>query len=657
MPHPGTDFSISPEELLGIPWLAVLAPGPRNSHHFYADQFCALSKSASDSGDEIGARVYHLLNIAMGFHLSPTVRGEPLTAFYSRTDGVTTVNVSPAPADLSEGQRRTLEAAAQVATCDEFKARTYDVLWVTERKYPFALEALQAYVHVGSDTSFPLDWREKLDRLRRARVLALQINEQATIAQLLSIEEALIENNKSNPDFPVSHFIGELLNFDVNSAAYAVSVENSATTADSSGDFHSAERHWSHASLWWKKQANRNQARQCLINAAESMVQMAESHMRKSPPQALYAVGGLERAIEAFRAIPGTKDRVIHLHRRLLGLQREIKDEFETITTSRIDIRGLVAHAEDMVRGFPLPDAILRFCAVTDIPAYQDLHSTAASALDHAPFSSLIGTAVVNQIGRVVARKEPLSRLGGATNEESLEAATYEQLRKAIDLYAAAGISPALEILSTEHQISRDNIADILRFSRFIPTGKLSIFVEGYFHFFSGNLFAAAHLIVPQIEPILRHLLESGGVIATQLKHDLVQDESTLNSLLDEPALVQILGDDIIFNLKGLSISRFGFNFRHRLAHGLMEPHEFSGGPIAFLLWLILRLCSHHLVVAYHDGLEKWERQASEKRLKATQEGAYFIWERRLREGIVRTAETDWLEAERTIQQEPLNCS
>ena len=65
----------------------------------------------------------------------------------------------------------------------------------------------------------------------------------------------------------------------------------------------------------------------------------------------------------------------------------------------------------------------------------------------------------------------------------------------------------------------------------------------------------------------LRYVLESHGVTTSVLDPDGIQPERDLNTLLKSSRfsipLAGILGEDVIFNLRGLLVETFGANLRN----------------------------------------------------------------------------------------------
>lgn len=655
MAHPDTDFPITIEELNATAWQPYLL----NSHGLgcvhYFGELIGQARKAHAAGNDIAHRVFRLLSIVVSYGVELQDLEQPFVPMMSRGDGT---KITSGPEDLSEQQRRVLETSTINSQSDEYNARVFDVLWTVEKNYKFALKAIDSYLAAATSQNDNLEWFEKLQRLTRGRILAQKVNKQASVDLILVTLEAIIAANENDPDFPLAHYLETLLYFPrVDVPRYAAKAEQIALSAKAAKNFFDAERFWSLSARWQKQLGDTNSVIRHQIEAAECYVQMAEYQIQLQPPQILLASSWLEQAIEAYRAIPHQRERVIELHRKLLLIQRNTYQEMKTISSAKIDIRKMVSDAEGMVRGYACQDALIRFCAVSSIPTHEEINAIAEDGLKHAPLVNMMRSVVVNQIGRVTARKNPEAGFPQNIDAETKSATEFEHLGNAIALYSRGLVLPALEVIQTEHLVRVCDLEDLFRFSKFIPTNKLKGVAQGYRYFFSGDMFTAASILLPLMESSLRHILESSGEIATNINHELIQDERTLNDILDHPGLGRILGYDVVFNLKGLLVSRHCYNFRNRALHGLMETAEFSSAGILFLLWLWFRLCCHHVVNLYFKQQELWQRQALEAQQTAIAKAAYLIWEERLSTGRRGTAETDWAEAEKVLFNEPLNCS
>ncbi len=67
--------------------------------------------------------------------------------------------------------------------------------------------------------------------------------------------------------------------------------------------------------------------------------------------------------------------------------------------------------------------------------------------------------------------------------------------------------------------------------------------------------------------------------------------EKDINDLLWDEATERIFGKDILFDLRGILIERFGANLRNESAHGLMHEAAFYRAESIYLWWLVIRMC------------------------------------------------------------------
>ncbi len=120
-----------------------------------------------------------------------------------------------------------------------------------------------------------------------------------------------------------------------------------------------------------------------------------------------------------------------------------------------------------------------------------------------------------------------------------------------------------------------------------------------------GDIVIAAHLLIPQLENSLRHILKQNGSIAS--KRETIQDNFLLHEVLNSPDLKQVLTENIIFTLKGLLVERMGSNLRNEICHGLFDYARFFTPELAYFWWLTLHLC---LVPTYRQ----WADENKEER-------------------------------------------
>lgn len=149
-------------------------------------------------------------------------------------------------------------------------------------------------------------------------------------------------------------------------------------------------------------------------------------------------------------------------------------------------------------------------------------------------------------------------------------------------------------IMDFDRQISKDLIAEmVIRCeSPFIPKDREHLFIEGIYCGFQNNFILASHLLIPQIENSLKHIIELNGRNATKLAEE-IQNDNTLGSILgteeNGKMLDGICDRDLLLELNSFLVDGNSTNFRNRICHGLTSPFETNYYGI-YLWWLVLKM-------------------------------------------------------------------
>ncbi|MDV3713800.1 hypothetical protein CMU40_14570 [Elizabethkingia anophelis] len=149
-------------------------------------------------------------------------------------------------------------------------------------------------------------------------------------------------------------------------------------------------------------------------------------------------------------------------------------------------------------------------------------------------------------------------------------------------------------IMDFDKQISKNLIAEmIVRCeSPFIPDDRQYLFIEGIYSGFQNNFILASHLLIPQIENSLKHIVELNSRNTTRLSDD-IQNDNTLGSILgtDENGkmLDGICDRGLLLELNSFLVDGAGINYRNKVCHGLISPFEMNYYGI-YLWWITLKI-------------------------------------------------------------------
>ncbi len=149
---------------------------------------------------------------------------------------------------------------------------------------------------------------------------------------------------------------------------------------------------------------------------------------------------------------------------------------------------------------------------------------------------------------------------------------------------------PALKTMLMEHRLQLRDFESICRESSIVPPERALAFAKALFYGYDLDFDSAIHRLVPQIENMVRYHLKATGAVTTDLDRDGIEVEVNLGNLLKRPQALLIFGEDLIFEMQAMFCESRGPNFRHHLAHGLLEDRDFETAFAVYAWCLSLRI-------------------------------------------------------------------
>ena len=136
----------------------------------------------------------------------------------------------------------------------------------------------------------------------------------------------------------------------------------------------------------------------------------------------------------------------------------------------------------------------------------------------------------------------------------------------------------------------KDAIEQLLAHSSYLNEKNVSAFARGWVYGVQGDLFRALHLMVPHFDRLLTDFLKVNDVPVMGKNKETNEDfEKSPKKFLDTNEAVKILGEEATFQIKMLFYSELGFDYRNRIAHGLINSDSFEQPYIwAFILKFLL---------------------------------------------------------------------
>ena len=88
----------------------------------------------------------------------------------------------------------------------------------------------------------------------------------------------------------------------------------------------------------------------------------------------------------------------------------------------------------------------------------------------------------------------------------------------------------------------------------------------------------------------LIHILQCGEPVYN-LNENGIEELKTMHAVLELEGVKECLDDDFLLAIKTIFCSKFGFNMRNDIAHGLVADKQFNSYKVLYTWWFILKMC------------------------------------------------------------------
>lgn len=619
------DLLVSLRDFQASGWKEAIAQATREGYPAMWQALSAAARSAIAQGRVEHGKVLWLLADACSMMLVPSSPNEPFKPFAVFHDRRSVI-----PDDLLDSDIAFFAEIVDEIDDPWLKARLSDLVWLKgkPRNPAFALNAIDAYRCLPLDTD---TWvRGGRECWSRAISLARMLGRGAG-DRLHQMEETIMAafDAANRDDGFLGLWLADLLKSNglgrTHGNDVASKLEALARQFDGEGDLHRAREYFSAAAEWYRAISDKAKAAEMTVAVAEGWVKEAVARTASESPSHMVAASFYENAIQTYRTIPRAERSEHRVDERIAELRVYLNDsgeralgEMGLIQTPGVDITQLVENARKSVAGKSAQEALLAFVHLYHGANVEELRSGALERIRQFPLQSLFANTVISRDGRVIARRPAMS-LGAELTDGDEIAIRAEMVRDygiQVGLVVQGYILPALEVLLLEHRLREVDFIALARNSPIVPKDRAVLFGKALFAGYERDFVTALHLLVPQMEHLVRVHLKQAGATTTNIDKDGIQNENGMSTLMELPETVQVFGKDLAFELNSLFCDAFGPNLRNELAHGLLDEDGFNTPFAIYAWWLALRLT----FIAWWNSaaLAIGEQEVNEEQVAAT---------------------------------------
>jgi hypothetical protein len=196
------------------------------------------------------------------------------------------------------------------------------------------------------------------------------------------------------------------------------------------------------------------------------------------------------------------------------------------------------------------------------------------------PLPFIITTQLMDGDGRFFAK------LGDLEND--LEGHLAHRLTHNLAL-SGAFLNIVFNKIIEEGILTREDFFSSITRSPLFQEERKAIIARGIDSFFNKDFITGIHILIPQIEEAIRHLVELCNGVILKSKNGGFQLR-TLDELLRDEIIKRILGENIQFYLRVVLTDQRGWNIRNKVCHGIATASTFSEQTLNCLIHILLIL-------------------------------------------------------------------
>lgn len=583
------DLTIGLEDFQSSNYEDIIKTSSSADYTAYWTVLSTEAKKEIEKGNEKKGKVLWLLSDICSLMLNPKSLQEPYSPFIVMANGSRSV----VPEDFTDNDIEFFENI--VEECNDFRlqARIADILWLLKKKKNIKhLElAVENYMKFSMDIDdFHKDSNKCIERAIRLIILSKRPIE--------NIQEFLLQvftDSKLKDNFYCTHINDLLLiaKIDIEQNVEILEkLESFAEEFESKGDHWRAIEYNQSARTWFIRINNAENINRLTVKIAENFV--GEATNRKDSQ--MVAAKFYENAIQEYRLIPtkdrseyNVDDRIHEIYQLMVQSNQLATGEMQLMQTDPIDISELISGAISRIENKNIDEAVVGLANISRNSDFDTLKKSADKHLKSS-LSRLFGSTFYSADSRVIAKTNGGFNQSGEDYELQLESQIQQEYSIDIELSIRGSIYPAFEQFLLEHTISKEYIVSLCLNSSIVPRDRALLWAEGLYFGFEKNFLVSTHLLIPQIEHLVRVLLKQIGVKTSVLEPTGIEMEKGLSTLIDEPRLEEVISKNMITEFKFLLTKSIGYNLRNNIAHGLSSYNTFLSAEAIYLWWFVFKL-------------------------------------------------------------------
>jgi len=464
------------------------------------------------------------------------------------------------------------EKRAKESTHPIFKARYSNLVWDFSEKiagkkphYSIAQIFIDSIIEIAEKDLHKYNV-DTIKKLERALSLALSINDKGRINRLI---ETIISYERKIGEDDKPGLWGFSYEFLIKNKKVPISDDKKrAIITDLEKRFDrllKGNNHWGaqRAALlmvdYYSKNKKKEKVKEILLKYGE----LIQRQVEKASP--LVAGAWLKELYHLYLQY-GMKDEADKILNKIRELGRKAKDELKEI---KIPIEIPKNELKKYINWLTDGDlkTVLQKIAVNYIPKKNEVIKQLQNLSKKTPISFLFTHKIMDAEGHPVATVGSL--------EEDIDGYIVLQISQNMQI-SSIFLRETLNTLIDKFKLTTEKIIDYLYKSSIFDERRKEFLIKGIEAYLKENYVVSLHILIPQIEAIIRNLSEKVGIPVLKPSRTGGFFYRTLDELLREKGIIKVLSEDMCLYFRVLLTDPRGWNLRNKMCHGISGPELFN---------------------------------------------------------------------------------
>lgn len=319
-----------------------------------------------------------------------------------------------------------------------------------------------------------------------------------------------------------------------------------------------------------------------------AIVRSADYSKSSNVPDIMRRVHHLKEAVNILKTIADTESERKELLKEIDELEKKIVAGLPVIR-SKQDSSEAVQQLIRQLEMLDKEESICYFATFIPLPEKRRIEEMVINSKNL--LSDFFPIGILGNDGKTIAKSKSIKKSNNEIDEVAFQNKLEHKTAEYMNYFSQIMIGNTLNYIRTKFRVEEMDIRTIVENSIIVPKDRREAYVKGIMSGFSGDFLTALYILIPQVENSVRELAIECGEPIYNLKEEGIEELKTMHAILKLESVEEKLDDDFLLALKTIFCSKFGFNMRNSVAHGLFSDNQFQSYNALYTWWFIFKMC------------------------------------------------------------------